>query len=1590
MRKFYYPRMKSMQNICMLALSTSCLLSSISSFAQTAIYSVSPAAAVPGASVTISGTGFNTTAASNAVYFGATKATVTSASATSLAVTVPLGATNAQIVAYNQSTRLAGIQQYPFLPTYDASCFISGRLNFKPKVDFTTGTGSCGPYIAAIGDLDNDGKPDLVVANRDNQTVSILQNTASIGVINTSSFSTYSVSIVSLVPGRPSNVKLADLDGDGKLDIVLALDNSTFLAVYRNTSSGSTISFSSRALYLAGSGTPSLTEVAIADFDGDGKLDIAICSSGNDSVSILRNNISSPITGTSGFVTGAGASFLSRVSFSIGSGGYPLSIFAADLNNDGKMDIASSNAATGVVAILRNTSTSGSVSFGAHSDFSVGGTGSGNVEVAAGDINGDGLPDLLVACSGRNKLCVLQNTFSGGSLSFASRVDFSAGLAPAGLATGDLDGDGKVDVVVTNSSSSSVTIFRNASSSTTISSSTLATGVSVATGTGPIGVNIGDLDGDKMPDIVVANNASHGGNTISILKNYPLPYVDTIRGATSLCLGTASTFSDSITGGRWSLANTTVATINSATGVVTPLITGSDSVIYTVICNGDTNTVGRAFTVGSSPTSASITGPTAVCVGNTVTLSSSYIAGTGATVATWGITPSTSSFATLSASGVTATISGVATGSAIITYSVSNACGAVSASHTVRVSPAAGSITGGPFSVCVGASVTPGATTFGGSWTSSDYSIATINSTTGVVTGSAAGSATITYSAGGGCYATATVNVAVSPAGISGSTSVCLGSTTALSNVSSPGTWSSSDPTIASISSSSGVVSGGAPGTVTITYTLSSTSCTATFPFRVHPLPAAIGGFTTVCEGSNITLTDATSPGTWTSSNPAVGTIASATSSTGTFHGTTSGTTTVTYTLSTTGCIVTQAITVNPVPATITGPSSVCVGNYVTLSTASTGGTWSITPTSFGTIDPSTGVMRGLFPGTTIVRYSFPASTTGCYTTYTVTVNPNPVGITGSRPICPGYFDTLRNATTGGGWTSSDVTIATVGASTGIVLGVSGGTAVITYSLYATGCLTTTPVIIRPAPSPIIGTDSVCNGYTVLLTDTTAAGTSRPWSSTDTNIAKIDSTTGVVRGRSVGAVTISYTTSTYGCSAITRFVVNPILVPTLNISLSTPSTTVCAGDTVLYTAVITNGGLSPTYQWRVNGLITGTGPTFRYTPANGDTVRCVFHSSYPCAMPDSAVRKVGMTVNPRVTPRVTIGTLTGDTVCLGVSTLIIPTVTNGGPSPTFVWKVNGVRVWTGTSWTYVPVDSDVVTVVMTTNAACPAVDTAVDTMQLTVSRFLVPSVTIVGSDSVCEGHPAIYSAVPTNGGTSPAYTWVVNGISVGSGPVFSYAPTTGDTVAVVMTSNFPCVTTTRATSPLHRITVFPVPTPVVRMHYWPGYILMPGTYLTLSVTTENTGANPIYKWYRNGVLIPGETDAIYVTNVIAQHDSFVCRVTNTDICENITAFDYIIITIGDNVGVNNVNLENANINLMPNPNKGTFFLRGNLDLNIDEDVALEVTNALGQVVYKDMLKAKNGVIDEQMELNHLLSSGMYVLNVHSEHILRTIKFTLEK
>jgi uncharacterized protein YjdB len=267
-------------------------------------------------------------------------------------------------------------------------------------------------------------------------------------------------------------------------------------------------------------------------------------------------------------------------------------------------------------------------------------------------------------------------------------------------------------------------------------------------------------------------------------------------------------------------------------------------------------------------------------------------------------------------------------------------------------------------------------------------------------------------------------------------------------------------------------------------------------------------------------------------------------------------------------------VTAAPSAGALSGTQAICVGNTTTFTSTVSGGAWTSSDTTVATVNASTGVITGVAAGTVTITYTV-TGTGGCADatvtrTVTVTAAPSAGALSGTQAICVGNTTTFTSTVSGGTWTSSDTSIATVNASTGVITGVAAGIATITYTVTGTGgcadATVTRTVTVTSAPSAgtLSGIQSVLVGNTTTFLSTVTGGA---WTSSDTTIATVNSSTGVITGVAVGTATITYTvTGTGGCAdaTVTRTIVVTSLVDAVN---DTPPT-ITAGDTT--SSVITN------------------------------------------------------------------------------------------------------------------------------------------------------------------------------------------------------------------------------------------------------------------------------------------------------------------------------------------------------------------------------------------------------------------------------------
>ena len=537
-----------------------------------------------------------------------------------------------------------------------------------------------------------------------------------------------------------------------------------------------------------------------------------------------------------------------------------------------------------------------------------------------------------------------------------------------------------------------------------------------------------------------------------------------------------------------------------------------------------------------------------VCAGSSTT-----IFGTDPNTGTWAESSSNGSGASLNplAGGATeVTFSSAVSGTYDMVYSIPDNLGG-SCSDTMRftVDPVP-SLSLGASQVCENSTITATSDIAGGTWTSGNVAIATIDPVTGIITGESSGVTTFTYTAPTGCTSVTnplTVNEAPTVTAPNGNI-VCVADIISVTP-SVGGTWMSDDELIVTVTDA-GMVEGISEGTATLTFTNTATGCTSVgLNITVPAVPVATYvGSDSICINATTSLTPATG-GTWVSSDPAVASIDNG----GNVTGLSVGKAVFTYTNTVSGCFSAASDTLwvlaDPIVA-FTGDDRLCIGENSSVS-PNTGGTWMSNDPSVATIDMNTGMITAVGQGAT--TFIFTDAISGCLaSTPSMIVDPNPSVSTVFDSICITATTTI-SPSVGGTWQALDPGIASLIGTT--VTGVSSGDARFLFTTNASGCVSDTLfVYVRSIPATVLtGPNQICIDSTTTI-EPAIGGT---WTSSDPSIATIDNF-GNITGVAAGMATFTFTNASSLCASDPSVPVEVFPLPIV----SAPLTDLCITETM--------------------------------------------------------------------------------------------------------------------------------------------------------------------------------------------------------------------------------------------------------------------------------------------------------------------------------------------------------------------------------------------------------------------------------------------
>lgn len=1634
------------------------------------IFGFFPAQGVIGTPVTITGNNFNPIATNNIIFFGKIKANIISASSTQLVCNVPAGSSFDPIKVINLTNHLSGSSSKPFTVTfpgpgniltssfknlldiqtvdplgttispfsaitadmdgdgkndvlariiqslggfyhYYRNTSTPGHFSFDSSIRITSGGAQFGTAQLAAVDIDGDGKLDLIT--RHNYDISIRRNKSTPG-----NFLLSAPAFANNLADNIGDISIDDLDADGRPDIVNLEYNPIKISVSRNVSFDTTIKFAAKVIFPVtftvnqnGGGGSISKSNAIGDLDFDGKPEIVSVSDSN-IICILKNTSTfENIT----FQPNINYSTISKVS----------SVYLRDIDFDGKTDILI-NYSTGInsFSLFKNTTIGGIMSFAPRQDFNFSG-GNGYAEISAiNNFSGDSLPDFATSGFGDYFFRVFKNQSIPGINAFNSGTNYSQ--QTNNMSSGDLDGDGKPDILVTNNNGSypSFSFFRNrvnepidvpiCASNNIIKCKSNLIGNSyrwqLNTGTGFFDITNNAVYSGATTDSLTINNAppSFAGykyhcivdNNLSgvYVINFPNPTLT--QSSNPICSGTNVFFTGSsnvinegiqaVPNYQWTINGNIVGT-NNLTYSSNTLI-NSDTlrlkISYSPYCIVSPNSIILAVYSNTIPTvTISVTNNNpSNCSGANLTFTATPTNGGSSPTYQWKVNGVNSG--TNSATFTSNTLQNNDQVKVIITNTTSCATTNTATSNIIVVSTS-GILAnaGNDVIICAGGSTQlagSGGTTF--SW-SPATGLNNPNIANPIATPSITTLYVLTVS-NGICISNDTVLVTVNSSSI---TSVNISSTNTNICSNTSVTFTANSANGGSIPSYQWKVNGVNAGTNSPTFTTSSLQNNDQVK---------------VVMNSNLTCA---SPANATSN------------------------------------IITMAVT--PVPVANAGNDvSICSGSSTQLS-GSGGTTYLWSPTS-GLNNAN--ISNPIASPSITTAYILIVSNGACTSRDTVVITvaqPAIASVTINTPsnnICIGSNASFTAVALNGGATPSyqwkvnginagtNNAIFTTGSLQNNDLITVGMTSSLTCVLPANATSNTITMVVTLVPVANAGNNvNICGGSSTQLTG--SGGNTYLWSpSTGLNNANIPNPV----ASPASTTTYVLTVSNGSCTSTDMVVVTVAQPVTPTVTINTPNINICTGSSVTFTSTPANGGNNPSYQWKVNGINAGTNSlTFSSsTLNNGDQITCVLTSNANCVTGNNIISNViTMAVSSAIIPAVTI--LSSNTnICSNTLATFTANPTNAGANPTYQWKVNGINAGTNSTTfsTGSLQNNDQVTVVLTSSLACsspanatsntlimsvtpapvsnagndvsicagnstqlvgsggatylwspatglsnanianpvatPASTTAYiltvlngtcisrDTVLINVAQPITPTVSIsTASNNICSESNTAFTAVALNAGANPIYQWQVNGINTGTNSsAFTSNNLQNNATVKVMVTISGCTNSPVVTSNVITMNVATLSHPVVNLN-------------TNILSVTNADANAIYTWQvlTNtvwGDVIPTATGITYTIPQAGEYrvkaEKLACTsYSGSQISTRINTFDSTLLYIS----------------LNPNPTRGLITV--SKIVPSQKWQSLDVINFEGRIV----LPSKNisGLRSVPVSVNNL-SPGLYFIRLTND------------
>ena len=359
---------------------------------------------------------------------------------------------------------------------------------------------------------------------------------------------------------------------------------------------------------------------------------------------------------------------------------------------------------------------------------------------------------------------------------------------------------------------------------------------------------------------------------------------------------------------------------------------------------------------------------------------------------------------------------------------------------------------------------------------------------------------------------------------------------------------------------------------------------------------------------------------------------------------------------------------------------------------------------------------------------------------------------------------------------------------------------------------------------------------------------------------------------------------------------------TVSVSINAqPSAIACQGDTVTFKANPVNGGLTPSYEWFIDGLNVQNGSSDSLVTSsfvNGSIIKVILHTSAYCAAPSTDTASLTVTVNTALTPQISI--LPDTTVCPGSPLILNTTSINAGSTPTYQWFKNGVPIGGATnssySFNFTPPDT-IISVRLNSSLNCITSVLVYDTASINILRNLQTQVNITANPPgiICAGQSVIYTAHAQNGGGGQQFQWYINGVlNSETDSVLSVIPSNNDSISVRLISSITCVMNS-SDDDFIIAAISPSVSPSVSLSANPSNIFCAGDTIVFIASATNAGSTPVFSWTLNGNPV-GSNDSTFVTSSLNTNDNVRVILTSSLVCAPVISdTDFVTVTVSNNV-----------------------------------------------------------------------------------------------